>query len=97
MAEELQCFENVTGHPIQSVEFAETMDKQDELRSLRDEFIFPIGSDGITPCIYLCGNSLGLQPKSTRLEVLNELDKWGREAVEGHFTGKCVMKLICSL
>ena len=39
------------------------------------------GSDSV----YLCGNSLGLQPVDTRSYVLEELDKWAEHGVEGHF------------
>ncbi|KAK6460539.1 kynureninase [Scheffersomyces coipomensis] len=35
--------------------------------------------------IYLCGNSLGLMPKSTRKALNDELDAWGARAVESHF------------
>jgi kynureninase len=34
---------------------------------------------------YFCGNSLGLQPKGARAVVDEVMDKWAREAVEGHF------------
>ncbi len=37
------------------------------------------------PAIYLTGNSLGLQPRSTREALLQELDDWARLGVEGHF------------
>mmetsp|Transcript_854 Transcript_854/g.1953 ORF Transcript_854/g.1953 Transcript_854/m.1953 type:complete len:484 (-) Transcript_854:112-1563(-) len=37
-------------------------------------------------CVYLCGNSLGLQPRKAREYVSEELDKWAELAVEGHFT-----------
>lgn len=37
------------------------------------------------PAIYLTGNSLGLQPRSTRDAVVRELDDWARLGVEGHF------------
>lgn len=40
------------------------------------------------PCVYLVGNSLGLQPKSTRGAVEQELDDWARLGVEGHLHGK---------
>ena len=33
---------------------------------------------------YLAGNSLGLQPRATREELLADLDAWGRLGVEGH-------------
>ena len=35
--------------------------------------------------VYLCGNSLGLQPKKTADYVNQELKKWKEQAVEGHF------------
>ena len=33
---------------------------------------------------YFAGNSLGLQPKATRAELLEDLDAWARLGVEGH-------------
>jgi hypothetical protein len=72
---------------INSLEFAKHMDEADELKGFRNEFCFPKVAEGKRP-IYLCGNSLGLQPKRLRAEVVGQLDKWEREAVEGHFTGK---------
>jgi kynureninase len=36
---------------------------------------------------YLAGNSLGLQPRATRDELLADLDAWRESAVEGHVTG----------
>mmetsp|Transcript_25064 Transcript_25064/g.49028 ORF Transcript_25064/g.49028 Transcript_25064/m.49028 type:complete len:513 (-) Transcript_25064:440-1978(-) len=45
------------------------------------------GNEGERPCVYLCGNSLGLQPTSTRKFVLRELDKWASKGVMGHFEG----------
>ncbi|MFD0662246.1 hypothetical protein [Thermocatellispora tengchongensis] len=33
---------------------------------------------------YLAGNSLGLQPRATRQELLEDLDAWARLGVEGH-------------
>ena len=35
----------------------------------------------------MCGNSLGLQPKTTSAVVNGELDKWARVGVKGHFEG----------
>jgi len=35
--------------------------------------------------IYLTGNSLGLQPRTTREAVVQELDDWARLGVEAHF------------
>lgn len=34
--------------------------------------------DGNMECIYLVGNSLGLQPKSARVYLEEELDKWAK-------------------
>ncbi len=36
-------------------------------------------------CIYLCGNSLGLQPKRTATRVNQYLTTWGTQGVQGHF------------
>jgi len=38
--------------------------------------------------VYFCGNSLGLQPKTARAAVLQELDDWAELGVEGHFAGR---------
>lgn len=65
--------------------YAERMDQADPLKAFRDEFHFPV-HDG-KPQTYFVGNSLGLQPKGARAHVEEVLDKWAREAVEGHFTG----------
>ena len=64
--------------------FAAKMDDQDPLHAYREQFYLPLQKDG-TPHIYLCGNSLGLQPKSTRKYVEQELLDWGKFGVEGHF------------
>lgn len=37
------------------------------------------------PCTYLCGNSLGLQPKRTSARIKQYLDTWGAQGVQGHF------------
>ncbi|KAK8101339.1 Kynureninase 2 [Apiospora kogelbergensis] len=37
------------------------------------------------PCTYLCGNSLGLQPKRTSTRIKQYLDTWGTQGVQGHF------------
>lgn len=69
-----------------TLEYAQKQDELDELASFRDDFIFPMHNG--KPFIYLCGNSLGLQPKSTR-EVLNQqLSNWGNLGVEGWFEGE---------
>ncbi len=60
------------------------MDREDDLAALRDEFNFPHAVAGSLPLLYLCGNSLGLQPRRAVPYVLQELDDWGRLAVDGH-------------
>jgi len=52
--------------------------------ALRDQFRFPVGPGG-EDCLYLCGNSLGLQPVNTADAVTAELERWARLAVAGHF------------
>lgn len=37
-------------------------------------------------CIYLCGNSLGLQPRRTAERVNSHLSAWATKGVLGHFT-----------
>lgn len=63
--------------------FALQEDLIDELKEFRDKFIFPQHDN--KPVIYFTGNSLGLQPRSTRDAVLAELEDWGTHGVEGHF------------
>ncbi len=65
--------------------FARALDEQDILKEMRNEYLFP--QQNSKPFIYLCGNSLGLQPKVAR-EVLNvQLNNWQNLAVEGWFDG----------
>lgn len=65
-----------------TLDFARKMDEQDELRSFRDRFHFPTFCDNV---VYLTGNSLGLQPKSTSEYIQQELNDWAKYGVEGHF------------
>ena len=68
-----------------SLPYAKQIDKADPLKSFRSQFHFP-KINGNTP-IYLAGNSLGLQPKSTKKFVEEELTDWAKWGVEGHFHG----------
>jgi kynureninase len=74
-------------------DFAIAMDEQDPLRNFRGRFLIPTtlnhkttknGSD----CVYLCGHSLGLQPKTAAAYVQQELTDWADLGVEGHFYAK---------
>jgi len=64
--------------------YAEARDRDDPLARYRDQFIFPKEKNGYSP-VYLCGNSLGLQPKLAAEYVQNELSNWADFAVDGHF------------
>ncbi|NNE28672.1 MAG: kynureninase [Saprospiraceae bacterium] len=63
------------------------MDELDDLSEYRTRYHIPVQKNG-EPIIYLCGNSLGLQPKSTKENVLQELTDWENLGVEGHFHAK---------
>lgn len=63
--------------------FAQELDSRDPLAAFRDKFHIPKMADG-RDHIYMCGNSLGLQPKSVRAFVEQELADWEKLGVEGH-------------
>lgn len=69
-----------------SLSYAHELDHNDPLKEYRHQFHFPIGNDN-KPQIYLCGNSLGLQPTSTAAEIDDVLKNWQKLGVEGHFHG----------
>lgn len=70
-----------------SENFANDMDTVDPLRDFRTKFFIPKHTDG-DECVYLTGNSLGLQPRSTRGYVEQELKDWETLGVEGHLHAK---------
>nr|XP_046238454.1 kynureninase [Scatophagus argus]XP_046238455.1 kynureninase [Scatophagus argus] len=80
-----------------SAEVAAFLDQHDKARPLRENFLVPKIADlppsdlslvdGAEDCIYLVGNSLGLQPKLARKYLEEELDKWARTGVHGHTEG----------
>src|SRR5246127_5637108 len=63
---------------------AAAMDARDPLAHFRDRFLIPQTKSG-DDCIYLCGHSLGLQPKTARSYLEQELRDWAQFGVEGHF------------
>jgi kynureninase len=73
-------------HFENSLAFAQGLDAKDPLKSFRDKFYFPTFHDKTVR--YFTGNSLGLQPKSTKEYILEELDAWAEYGVEGHFLAK---------
>lgn len=68
-----------------SLPFAQKMDQADPLRPWREQFYFP--QHGQQDALYLCGNSLGLQPKGVQPAIHYELEHWRTHGVEGHFRG----------
>jgi kynureninase len=64
--------------------FAREMDAADPLAHFRDRFCIPRNRTG-GECVYLCGHSLGLQPKTAAAYVEEELQAWAELGVEGHF------------
>ncbi|KAI4901353.1 hypothetical protein NFI96_031646, partial [Prochilodus magdalenae] len=80
-----------------SQEVAKYFDEHDELRHLRQEFLFPKIAelppsdlslvDGSEECIYFVGNSLGLQPRNVKKYINEELENWAKTGVHGHVLG----------
>ena len=68
-------------------DFAAAMDARDPLAHFRERFYIPKTKGG-TDCIYLCGHSLGLQPKTARSYIEQELRDWAELGVEGHLHAK---------
>ena len=67
-----------------SLAFARELDARDALAKYRARFHYPPAKNG-RACLYLCGNSLGLQPRAVRAYVEQELKDWAELGVEGHF------------
>jgi len=65
-----------------SLAFAQKLDRLDPLKSFQKKFLIPEVKG--KPCIYLTGNSLGLQPVGTKKYITEELTDWGQLGVEGH-------------
>ena len=66
-----------------NLEYAKKCDSEDSLAHFREQFLLPKDTQG-NPLIYLCGNSLGLQPKNTASYISKELKDWAELGVEGH-------------
>src|SRR6185436_1115007 len=79
MSGQLPGFEN-------SLNAAEQLDQQDQLKHFRNKFHIPLING--REAIYFTGNSLGLQPKTTRSYIEQELKDWETLGVEGHLHAK---------
>jgi len=73
-------------HFESTLDFAREMDNNDPLKAFRQQFYIPQinGKDAI----YLCGNSLGLQPKTVEKYLKQELEDWKNLGVEGHVNAR---------
>jgi kynureninase len=70
-----------------TLEFAQKLDFQDDLKHYRDQFFIPKQENG-EEFIYMCGNSLGLQPKKSQEFINQEIKDWAELGVEGHLNAK---------
>ena len=83
---------NNTAEPLSldSPAFAHFLDSLQQQPPTRSLFTLPRShpyTAEAADCVYMCGNSLGLQPRLAAEYVRDEMDKWGRLGVEGHFNG----------
>jgi kynureninase len=61
------------------------LDQVPDAASRRSDFLIPPAVGGDYPLTaYLAGNSLGLQPRATRAELMADLDAWEQYGVHGH-------------
>ena len=67
---------------MNSLDYAISLDNQDNLSDAKKLFHIPKNST------YLCGHSLGLQPKKTSEFINQELEDWKNLGVLGHFEAK---------
>ena len=69
-----------------TLSYAQNRDQKDPINKYRNEFFFP--SFHKNEVVYFTGNSLGLQPKSSKDYIQKELDDWAKWGVEGHFEAR---------
>ncbi|XP_042216189.1 kynureninase-like isoform X2 [Homarus americanus] len=94
-AEELHARASRHGLDVFGPEFACLLDSQDPLRHFRERFAYPrmrtlkdvdmslVNAED--ECLYLCGNSLGLKPRSADRRVQDLLDNWAESGLGMHF------------
>ena len=66
---------------------AAELDARDPMAHFRERFYIPRTKSG-EECLYLCGHSLGLQPKSAQAYLEQEVKDWADLGVAGHFHAK---------
>ncbi len=69
-----------------SVDHAKQLETASPIAQTRDLFHIPKQHD--KKALYLCGHSLGLQPKTTQDAIQTELNRWQQLGVNGHFEGE---------
>ena len=70
-------------NPAHSLDAARSHDAQGPASARRGEFHFPRRADG-GEVLYLCGNSLGLQPRRAAEDVAAFMEEWQRLGVLGY-------------
>ena len=70
-----------------TLENAIQADATDPLAEFRERFFLPTNDTG-DALLYLCGNSLGLQPRAVPDLMAEELEDWARLGVTGHFDAR---------
>jgi len=76
----------LTALPELDAAHASELDARDPLASFAAEFHHPLDAAG-RKAVYLCGHSLGLQPRAAASYVSRELAEWQRLGVLGHHQG----------
>jgi kynureninase len=66
-----------------NLSFARQLDAADPLKHCRQQFLIP--ESGGKQLVYFLGNSLGLQPKTTKQYLQQILDDWAARGVESFF------------
>ncbi len=69
-----------------TLSFALQLDQNDPLKTFRNKFYIPQINN--KECIYFTGNSLGLQPKTVKAHIDQELEDWARMGVDGHLLAR---------
>ena len=78
--------QSINMHFKNTLEFARQLDQHDPLRKFRDKFFIPQQHE--KDKIYFDGNSLGLQPRSTKDYLAQVLEDWARLGGDAHFDAR---------